>query len=91
MENYMYFDDNELFEELVEQLKAKEYEIGVLNRCCEAYDMELQKARAETEQLKSINLKMSESLNNIAKLNEKIVIKWCNEIEAKISTKKAKK
>lgn len=91
MENYMYFDDNELFEELVEQLKAKEYEIGVLNRCCEAYNMELQKARAETEQLKSINLKMSESLNNIAKLNEKIVIKWCNEIEAKISTKKAKK
>lgn len=65
MENYMYFEDNELFEELVEQLKAKEYEIGVLNRCCEAYDMELQKARAEIEQVRQVNSNLLRSVNNL--------------------------
>ena len=61
MDEYFDFDNRELFEELIEQLRRCEYERGVLQRCCEAYQYtvekqaeELKEAQAEANRWKGL-------------------------------------
>ena len=82
MEDCFDFDNRELFEELVEQLRRCEGERGFLQRCCEAYQYsaerqaeELKKAQAETDRWKGLFDEAVRTQETMAVCCEKMVEK----------------
>lgn len=73
MEDYLHFEDEQLYKDLAEQLAATQAENGILQRCCKA----LQYACDQKEQqLQTLQSRYTQSLQqqvNMAKTQEQMV------------------
>ena len=73
MDEYYYFDDEELYKDLTEQLAAAQAENAILQRCCEALQYAYTKKEKELQDLQAMYEQSLEQLLNMARVQEKLV------------------
>lgn len=73
MDEYYYFDDEELYKDLTEQLAAAQAENAILQRCCEALQYAYTKKEKELQDLQAMYEQSLEQQLNMARVQEKLV------------------
>ena len=73
MDEYYYFDDEELYKDLTEQLAAAQAENAILQRCCEALQYAYTKKEKDLQDLQAMYEQSLEQQLNMARVQEKLV------------------
>lgn len=72
MEDYLHFEDEQLYKDLAEQLAAAQAEIGILKRCCEAYQYACDQKEGQLQTLQSRYTQSLQQQLNMAKTQEQM-------------------
>lgn len=75
MEDYLNFNDEQLYKDLAERLKIAEEEKGVLQRCCEAWQYAFSKKEKELQDVQTMFSQSVQLMNDMARTQEKMAEK----------------